>query len=322
MIVLPVPPNREPPPHSNDLTVIHDASQHRPPPDEPAATPTPRTSTTTLHNTPSKAAQGPLVDVTYTSAVTSHNGAKQARQAACGQPTAAYPWHDKSGLIPAGGGVPQFAKGAHLCSVDRVALTPATPAALLCRVCGCRRCACCRPDPRRPASAPGSRSRGRAATLVDADLAAGPDETRSSRSRRVAGRLRRARSFRCDSLGNPDPADRDFSIRSLQQRLMESSRLSLLVHLERLERPHPDASCWANAQVRCRPPAAGSRRSLGRHSDRPGDGDARRKADAPSAGDRFQRGTKRRGYPPRCLSTLPARRVCTNVYGVVMKRLG
>ena len=31
-------------------------------------------------------------------------------------------------------------------------------------------------DPRRLASAPGSRSRGRAATLVDADLAAGPDE--------------------------------------------------------------------------------------------------------------------------------------------------
>jgi hypothetical protein len=37
-------------------------------------------------------------------------------------------------------------------------------------------CACCRPDPRRPASAPSSRSRGRAATPVDADLAAGPDE--------------------------------------------------------------------------------------------------------------------------------------------------
>ena len=42
--------------------------------------------------------------------------------------------------------------------------------------CGSRRCACCRPDPRRAASAPGSRSRGRAAILVNADLAPGPDE--------------------------------------------------------------------------------------------------------------------------------------------------
>jgi hypothetical protein len=51
------------------------------------------------------------------------------------------------------------------------------PAALLRRDCGSRQCACCRPNPRRLASAPGSRSRGRAATLVNADLAAGPDET-------------------------------------------------------------------------------------------------------------------------------------------------
>jgi hypothetical protein len=46
------------------------------------------------------------------------------------------------------------------------------------RDCGSRRCACCRPNLRRPASAPGSRSRGRAATLVDANLAPGPDEQR------------------------------------------------------------------------------------------------------------------------------------------------
>ena len=50
------------------------------------------------------------------------------------------------------------------------------PTVLLCRECGSRRCACCRREPRRPASAPGSRSRGRAATLVNADLAPGPDE--------------------------------------------------------------------------------------------------------------------------------------------------
>ena len=49
---------------------------------------------------------------------------------------------------------------------------------LLCRDCGSRRCACCQPQARQPASAPGSRSRGRAATLVNADLAPGPDETR------------------------------------------------------------------------------------------------------------------------------------------------
>ena len=55
----------------------------------------------------------------------------------------------------------------------------ATPAVLLCRDCGSRRCACCRPDPRQPASAPGPRCRGRAATLVNADPAPGPDEQRA-----------------------------------------------------------------------------------------------------------------------------------------------
>jgi hypothetical protein len=72
-----------------------------------------------------------------------------------------------------------FGKGAYLHALDGPALWSATPAALLCPDCGSRRCACCRPDPRRPASAPGSRPRGRAATLVDADLAPGPDETRN-----------------------------------------------------------------------------------------------------------------------------------------------
>ena len=43
---------------------------------------------------------------------------------------------------------------------------------------GVARCAYCRSDPRQPASAPGSRSRGRAATLVNADLAPGPGQTR------------------------------------------------------------------------------------------------------------------------------------------------
>ena len=42
--------------------------------------------------------------------------------------------------------------------------------------CESRRSACCPPDPRRPASAPRSRSRGRAAILTDADLAPGPDD--------------------------------------------------------------------------------------------------------------------------------------------------
>jgi hypothetical protein len=54
---------------------------------------------------------------------------------------------------------------------------------LHCRDCGSHPCACCRPDPRRPASAPGSPSRGRAASLVGADLAPGPDDDHSPRRR-------------------------------------------------------------------------------------------------------------------------------------------
>ena len=47
----------------------------------------------------------------------------------------------------------------------------------------------------------------------------------------------------------------------------------LLSHSDRVAGSGPDASFWANAQVRCWPPAAGSRRSLCRRSDR-GPGDA------------------------------------------------
>ena len=57
------------------------------------------------------------------------------------------------------------------------------------------RCACRRRDTRRLASAPGSRSRGRAGTVVDADLAPGPDE--EERRRRATA------SLRC---GSPDAA--------------------------------------------------------------------------------------------------------------------
>jgi len=68
------------------------------------------------------------------------------------------------------------AKGAHLHTLVGATSRSARPPALICRDCGSRPCACCRPDPRQPASAPGSRSRERAATLVNVDLAPGPDE--------------------------------------------------------------------------------------------------------------------------------------------------
>jgi hypothetical protein len=61
---------------------------------------------------------------------------------------------------------------------------PITTAALLCLGCGSRRCAYSPRDPRRPTSAPGSRSRGRAATLGHAQLAAGQDD--NQRGRRTA----------------------------------------------------------------------------------------------------------------------------------------
>jgi hypothetical protein len=77
--------------------------------------------------------------------------------------------------------------------------------------CGSRRCARCRPDPRQPASAPGSRSRGQAATLVKADLASGLDESqkRGAGHRRMActyaqlvNRLRRHRRPWASQPGN------------------------------------------------------------------------------------------------------------------------
>jgi hypothetical protein len=59
---------------------------------------------------------------------------------------------------------------------------------LLCRDCGSRRRAYCRPDPRQPASASGSRSHGRAATLVRRR-----PRSRSRRFRAVCFRRRGAR---------------------------------------------------------------------------------------------------------------------------------
>ena len=54
---------------------------------------------------------------------------------------------------------------------------------LLCRDCRRRRCACCRSDPRRAASTPDCRARGRAATVLDARIAAGRDDFQGSRGR-------------------------------------------------------------------------------------------------------------------------------------------
>src|SRR5436305_1083102 len=70
------------------------------------------------------------------------------------------------------------------CETDRVVgrrtPSPDPPTGLLCRHCGSRRCASCRPDPRRPASTPGCRSRGLAATAVHAGAAPSPDEGRQA----------------------------------------------------------------------------------------------------------------------------------------------
>ena len=53
------------------------------------------------------------------------------------------------------------------------------------------------PGPRRPASAPGSRSRGRAATLADADLAPGPDDLQNCRMSAPTLRARLPHVVRC-----------------------------------------------------------------------------------------------------------------------------
>jgi len=67
-----------------------------------------------------------------------------------------------------------------ICAAGRLAGHPGAvsdrSADVLCRDSGSRRCAYCRPDPRQPATAHGSRSRGQAATLVSADLAPGLDD--------------------------------------------------------------------------------------------------------------------------------------------------
>ena len=80
-------------------------------------------------------------------------------------------------------------RSSPFCATGRLAGPPGVvsdrSADLLCRDGGSRRCACCRPDPRRPASAPGSRSRGRAAALVKADLAPESDDSRK-RCRRLS----------------------------------------------------------------------------------------------------------------------------------------
>ena len=81
-----------------------------------------------------------------------------------------------TGLLAEIGSDLLVAKGAPLHALDGPALRSATAAALLCRDCRSHPSASCRPDPRQPASAPGSRSRGRAATLVNPDLAPGPDD--------------------------------------------------------------------------------------------------------------------------------------------------
>ena len=65
--------------------------------------------------------------------------------------------HERRTAGPASqtGRVPQFAKLAHRCFVERAAVWRDRRAGLLCRGCGSRRGACWRPDPRRLASTPG-----------------------------------------------------------------------------------------------------------------------------------------------------------------------
>jgi hypothetical protein len=96
------------------------------------------------------------------------------------------------------------------CATGRLAGHPGVvsdgSADLLCRDCGSRRCAYCRPDSRQPASASGSRSRGRAATLVSADVAPGLDEL-GERSGADDGRLLNQLRSGSLSLRTADGAD-------------------------------------------------------------------------------------------------------------------
>ena len=81
----------------------------------------------------------------------------------------------------------------HRAVVDRHALWRDHPARPPLPRPGSRRCACCQPDPRGPPSAPGSRSPGRAAGLVDVDLAAGPTTSMSERTTPLRCRSRSKR---------------------------------------------------------------------------------------------------------------------------------
>lgn len=98
---------------------------------------------------------------------------------------------------------PRLAKGAHLRAGDGPDAVTVATAALLWRDCESRRCACCRPDLRRPPSAPRCRSRGRAATLTDADIAPGPDDWQECDSGLRGGGVTVAEIVRSDTRG-PD----------------------------------------------------------------------------------------------------------------------
>ena len=83
----------------------------------------------------------------------------------------------KAGVVHPSLGVALIAKLVSPSVGGRRSLGRAGWRGLLCRGCRSRRCACRRPDPRRCASTPGCRLRGRAARGIVAHLAAGPDES-------------------------------------------------------------------------------------------------------------------------------------------------
>jgi hypothetical protein len=119
-----------------------------------------------------------------------------ARRGLCARPE-----ESETGSEP--GGVTSLSPFAQPVASPPLGVVSDRSADLPCRGCGSRRCVCCRPDPRRPASAPGSRSRGRAATLVDADLAPGPDDLRERGAER---RPSPRRDWRCGSGAQPGGA--------------------------------------------------------------------------------------------------------------------